>query len=217
MTVETAPAPKPVLPETLRLEIADALTMDPVPHRLEGWTEPTRGIEMAELIVRAKPERVVQIGVFGGRSLIAQAMALRHNGKGQIFAVDPWRSEACLEGENKDNAEWWATVDLHQIHRGAMEAIWRYGLEKWAIIIRARSEHCPMLFAGGIDVLEIDGNHSELASCRDVDLYAPMLNRGGWVHFDDSDWPSTQKALKKLETWCRLERDGGKYRLYRRR
>lgn len=205
------------LPTDVRILIESALTMDPVPHRLEGWTTAERGIEMAELVYREKPETIVQIGVFGGRSLIAQAMALRLNDKGKIYAMDPWRLDAALEGENEENKEWWAKIDLHQIHRGAMEAIWHYGLDEWAVILRARSEHCPRLFTGGIDILEIDGNHSEVASCRDVDLYAPMLTPGAFVHFDDADWPSTQKALRKLEKWCRVVKDSGHYRLYQRK
>jgi predicted O-methyltransferase YrrM len=208
---------KRTVPTELRTLIESALTMDPVPHRLEGWTTAERGVEMAELVCRHKPQTIVQIGIFGGRSLIAQAMALRHNGMGKIYGIDPWRLDAALEGENDDNRQWWAKVDLHAIHRLAMEAIWHYGLDSWAVVLRARSEHCPQLFAGGIDILEIDGNHSEVASCRDVELYAPMLAPGAYVHFDDADWASTQKALRMLEKWCGVVEDRGHYRLYKRR
>ncbi len=217
MTMIAEAPPAVQCPPELCSLINYALTMDPVSHRLEGWTESKRGIEMAELILQEKPEVVVQIGVFGGRSLIAQAMALRHNGHGKIYAIDPWRKEAALEAESGENKVWWSKLDLHQIHRGAMEAIWNYDLDEWAVIIRARSEHAFKLFAGGIDILEIDGNHSEPASCRDVHLYSPMLNPGAYVHFDDADWPTTQKALRTLEKTCDLIKDTGHYRLYRRR
>jgi cephalosporin hydroxylase len=206
------------VPIELKTLVEHALTLDPTQkHLLEGWTTPARGMEMAELVLRTRPNTIVQIGVFGGRSLIAQAMALRHNGKGKIYGIDPWKVDAALEGENPDNKSWWSKVDLEAIHRGAMRAIWEYGLDDWVVILRARSEHSVKLFAGGIDILEIDGNHSEVASCRDVNLYAPMLNQGAYVHFDDADWPSTQKALELLENWCTLEKDSGHTRLYRRR
>lgn len=184
---------------------------------MEGWVTAERGLEMAEIILQNKPNTCVQIGTFGGRSLIAQALALREIGHGKIYAIDPWKKEACLEGENVENQKWWAKVDMHDIHRKAMECVWKHGLDEYVVVIRNASHHVPHLFAGGIDVLEIDGNHSEVASCRDVELYAPMLNPGAYVHFDDSDWPTTHKALSLLEQTCELLKDGRTYRIYRRK
>ena len=98
-----------------------------------------------------------------------------------------------------------------------MEAIWRYGLDEWATIIRARSEHVPMLFMGGIDSLVIDGNHSELSSCRDVRLYCPMLNIGASLWFDDADWQETKKAQTMIAEYCDLVKSDGHYSLYKRK
>jgi len=56
----------------------------------------------------------------------------------------------------------------------------------------------PRLFPGGIDILHIDGCHSEEASVRDVKLYIPQMNYGAYVWFDDASWPTTQKAIGLL-------------------
>ena len=50
--------------------------------KLEGWVSPERGVELFDLIVQEKPVICVEIGVFGGRSLISQAYGLRENGAG---------------------------------------------------------------------------------------------------------------------------------------
>lgn len=186
--------------------------------KLQGWTSWERGVEMAELIIKKKPLMCVELGVFGGRSLIAQALALKENGIGQIFGIDPWKVEAAVEGENSANADWWTkNVDLHEIHKGAMEALWRLELDKWAVVIQAKSQDAAGLFLNGIDWLLIDGNHSEVASCRDVDTYLPKVTSEGIIIFDDADWPSTQKALKMLDRECDLLRDAKTYRIYQKR
>lgn len=185
---------------------------------MEGWVTPERGVEMADLILETKPTMVVEIGVFGGRSLLAQGLALKANGQGRIYGIDAWKPEAALEGENEANRDWWTkNVDLHQIHRLAVEAIWKHGLDEYAVLLRCPSQFCAELFAQGIDILFIDGNHSEPASCRDVVLYLPHVRPGGYVWFDDCDWSSTQKALGLMAQQCDVVRDCGHYRLYKKR
>lgn len=199
------------------MTINDEITHFMQPGVSEGWLTAERGIEMADLIKTMQPETVVEIGVFGGRSLIAQALALKANGHGKIFGIDPWKKEDALEGEIKANQDWWNNnVDLHQIHKGTMEAIWRLGLDDYAVIIRAASQRLPKLFPGGIDILSIDGNHSEAASCRDVELYVPQLNVNGYCWMDDCDWATTKKAQELILKWCREVRTSadGHYKLY---
>lgn len=186
---------------------------------MEGWLDPARGCQMAELIMDHRPDVVVEIGVFGGRSLIAQAFALRENNKGKIYGIDSWRVEDAVEGkEDKADKEWWEKkIVMDDIHRGCMQAIWQHHLEPWAVIIRSASQWCSNLFPNNIDILYIDGSHSEIASCRDVELYVPRVKAGGYAWFDDCDWPTTQKALARMDHFCSLEKDNGNYRLYQKK
>jgi predicted O-methyltransferase YrrM len=167
---------------------------------LHGWCNAEKAIAMAELVLEKHPNTIVEIGVFGGRSLIPQAMALRENKKGTIYGIDSWRTRDTLEGNISDaDKEWWSkSVDLHGIHASCMDAIWAAGVDQQCVIIRNASQHVPKLFPGGIDILHIDGCHSEQSSVRDVQLYVPQMNYGSYIWFDDASWPTTQKAIGLL-------------------
>lgn len=194
---------------------------------LEGWTEPDRACEIAELIYDNKPKVVVEIGTFGGRSAIAMAFALRENNNGgKVYCLDPWRVEYAKEGEWKDNQDWWdKNIDIHEIHRKCMVAIWSHNIDEWLVVIRAASQYCPELFPE-IGLLLIDGNHSEVASLRDATLYVPRVITGGFVLMDDADWrvkigdetiESTKKAMQFVEESCDLVKQMGNMRVYRKR
>lgn len=205
--------------ETLRALIAHTLRLSAVsaPGILEGWTDPERGIEFAELILTEQPEVVVEIGVFGGRSLIAQGFALRELKRGHIYGIDPWKKELSLEGEtNQSGFDWWAACPLEEIHQKAMKAIWDNGLDEWITVIRQASQYCHQLF-NRIDFLSVDGNHAESVAVRDVLTWVPKVRSGGIVFMDDTDWPSTQKAVAELMSMTDLIKDGVKYRICRKR
>lgn len=183
----------------------------------EGWSSEERVLEMCQLVLDNKPKVVAEVGIFGGRHMVAMAMALRENGFGKIYGIDAWKLETAIEGENAANREWWSkNIDINKIHQLAMDAIWKYGLDEYAIVIRAASQNCHELFKT-IDFLSIDGCHSEIASCRDVVCYLPKVPAGGLIQFDDSDWPTTQKALAMVDEQCDLLKDGKNYRIYRKR
>lgn len=202
--------------EPLKAQIERELRMTG-PGLLEGWVTPEKGIVIAELVVENKPEICVEIGVFGGRSLIATALALRENHHGKVYGIDPWKTDACLEGDqDQGNKDWWSKVDLHAIHKGCMEAIWRLGLDARAIVIRSTSEHAVSLFKR-IDFFVLDGNHSEVASCRDVERFCPKMKVGAYMVFDDTDWPTTKKAQELALKWCDEIKDNGSWKLYRRK
>lgn len=191
---------------------------------LEGWCWPEKALAMAELILDTKPQTVVEIGVFGGRSLIPQALALKELGSGIVYGIDPWRRDDTLEGTlSMADLEWWGKLDLEAIHAGCMKAIWESGVSDHCVIIRSASQHCPQLFGGGIQILHIDGVHSEEVASRDMRLYVPQVPSGGHIWLDDANWDGVTKASKLLDASCdcieELERPGGGgiCALYRRR
>jgi predicted O-methyltransferase YrrM len=202
--------------DSLKAQITDALRMTGE-GLMEGWVTADKGIAIAELVVKHKPEICVEIGVFGGRSLVATALALKENKWGKVYGIDPWKTDDCLEGDQEQaNKDWWAKVDMHDIHKKCMEAIWKLDLDGRVVIIRSKAQHATALFKR-IDFLTIDGNHSETSSCRDVELYCPRLKVGAPVIFDDADWPSTKKAQELILKYCDLVRDCGSWRVYSRK
>lgn len=186
---------------------------------LGEWMKTEQAYQMAELIIETKPKVVVEIGVFKGQSLTAQAFALRNNNDGgKIYGIDPWSKERAVEGgTDPANDEWWTKkIDLDQICNDCMKNIRDHRLEEWVVIIRSASQFCYDLFPR-IDQLYIDGCHSELASTRDVINYAPRVKEGGYIFMDDCDWSTTQKAVRMIEEQCEVIQGDGNFRLYRKK
>lgn len=201
---------------SLPSHIKDAI--DTYVPSLGDWLDVSRAYEMAQLILDEKPEVVVELGTFKGQSMLTQAFALRENNFGCLYSIDPWKQEFAVEGMNSpENNEWWTkAINLAHIHQGCMQTIWDHHLDPWVVVIRAASQYVYQMFPHNISVLYVDANHSELASCRDVENYAARVQPNGAIWIDDCQWPSTQKALAILDSMCSLEKDGGSYRLYRK-
>lgn len=147
-----------------------------------------------------------------------QALAMRDNGRGRVIGIDSWKNADAMEAGNDPtddprDAEWWSKCDLHSVHKDCMEQIWKLGLDKWVTIIRSTSQDAAYLVPR-MDCLTIDGNHSEIASVRDVSLFLPKLNQNGYLFFDDTDWPQTQKALKMVKEKCKLHSSYGTYAIF---
>lgn len=199
----------------LPTHIKDAI-LHYIPH-MEGWTEPERACEMAERILETNAKVCVDIGVFAGRSTIAMGFAARELGDAMVYGIDPWQVNSAIEGDDVEaNARWWKENSrLEEMHQETMHAIWAHKLEPWVTIIRAPSQYVSQLFPV-IDFLNIDGCHTEVASCRDVTMYVPYLCKGRYCTFDDTDWQSTKRAVEYLEALCELVSDTGKARTYRK-
>ena len=171
----------------------------------EGWCIPEKASAMMDLILATKPKVCVEIGVFGGSSVYPTLMALKHNQKGVLYAIDPWKNEEAVKNYESENihAVWWGTVDLQRIFTGFIQNIQKYQVEKFCKIFRKTSEQAAAQIPK-VDILHIDGNHSEAASVLDVVLYLPKVKVGGFIWFDDTNWGTTNKAVEILKEKCKL-------------
>lgn len=171
---------------------------------MPGWCTPEKGKRLAELAEGA--HLCVELGVFGGRSLVAMALGLRTPWNTNaltchVDGIDPYETSAALEGTNDPaNDEWWSRLDYESIAKEAQKAICRLGLYRIARLIRMRSKEVVGFYAdGSIDVLHQDSNHSEEISHEEVLLWAPKICSGGFWILDDADWETTKKAQRELE------------------
>lgn len=179
--------------------------IDQVLPNLQGWCTPEKAKHIAKLIVENDMELAVEIGVYGGRSLLPMGMAFEHIGKGKCYGIDPWCAAASVASEqNQANIDWWSKLDHEAIYRGFISAVLENGLSHRCYWLRFLSEQTAKLFSDGeIDLLHIDGNHSQKSALRDVDLWLPKVVEGGYIIFDDIDWQSTRDAQVVLNaTWC---------------
>jgi predicted O-methyltransferase YrrM len=177
---------------------------------IHGWCSVEKAEKLMDYIANEKPKIIVEIGVFGGSSLIPQVMATKANGVGMVYGIDPWKSEDALEEmTGKENLAWWSTVNLNDIYKHCREHLKTLDLGKYCKLIRDKSENVVDQFENeSIDLLHVDGNHSEVLSYKDVTLYISKVKPGGLIFFDDIWWTegdstvTTRKALMFLFEHC---------------
>ena len=181
---------------------------------IHGWCSFEKATALVKTIVQNRASLCVEIGTFGGSSLVPQALALQHNGSGKIYGIDPWSTDAALEEMQKaENVEWWSKVNLEQIYKHCQRHVAMLQLQPYVQLLRDKAENVVDTFAdGSIDLLHIDGNHSEALSYKDAVLYLPKVAKGGIVFFDDIHWNdsdegyTTQRAIMHMLEHCtRLE------------
>jgi predicted O-methyltransferase YrrM len=176
-------------------------------NQLEGWCSEKKASILMDIILKTKPDTIVEIGVYGGKSLVPMACALKANGKGIIYGIDPWDNTAAVEGvENDNNLAYWSTIDLNAILQNLVLKIDQFGLESQIRLIKGRSLEVKPI--PDIDILHIDGKHSDVTSYIDVTKWAPLVKSGGWIIFDDMTWYENGKftnarAVDWLNTHCK--------------
>jgi predicted O-methyltransferase YrrM len=177
---------------------------------IHGWCTFEKASKFYNFITTEKPKLCVEIGVFGGSSLIPQALALKENNDGLIFGIDPWSTDAALECMiDEDNKKWWGQLNLDDIYKHCQDNVKKYELQNYCTLIKDKAENTVDKFADeSIDLLHIDGNHSEDLSYKDAVLYLPKVKSGGCIFFDDIYWTegdnhaTTRKAIGYLLKSC---------------
>jgi predicted O-methyltransferase YrrM len=158
-------------------------------HEGGGWCDLDKAQGLAALVWALRPSLVVEIGIWTGGSMIPMLIALRDLGAGQAIAIDPWNAEASIAGEAPENVEWWGGQVGQGGHERALECfrgrLRKHGLEPICHIWRQRSDDTDP--PTKIDMIHIDGNHTEQA-VRDVSRFAPEVRDGGILVLDDLEW-----------------------------
>lgn len=178
----------------------------------EGWCSPEKATAIAETIIRERTETFIEIGVFAGKSLIAAAIGMNQLGVGSAYGIDSWQASDSTIDVEPENAAWWSNnVNLMDIYSQCLRNVHESGLAKYIRILMMTSAEASKIIRSPVDFLHIDGSHSEWSSTSDVCLWMPKVKKGGIVLMDDSDWPSTQTAVRFTLKWCdQLETIAGK-------
>lgn len=187
--------PKPVLgPSYIIDTIALAETI------LEGWCTREKAMAISDIITAEKPQICVEIGVYGGRSLVPAAAALRMNGSGSIYGIETWRPDVAVEhATNAENDAWWQKIDFHALKTNFLRFVAEHDLASQIRIVEAPSANAAALF-NQIDYLHIDGAHSIYNAAEDAVLYSKKVKREGIIIMDDAEWPSTAPAISILDS-----------------
>ncbi len=123
-----------------------------------------------------KPDVAVEIGSARGRSACFVGQALKENGKGRLFAIDPHTTT------NWNDTDSVNTID---VMRGNIASL---GLGSHVEIVRDVSQNVAATWTKQIDMLFIDGDHSYEGVKRDWDLFSPFVGPFGFVVFHDTTW-----------------------------
>jgi predicted O-methyltransferase YrrM len=176
-------------------------------NQLQGWCSYEKAAVLIDIILRLKPEIVVEVGVYGGKSLVPMAYALEINNKGHIYGIDPWETSESIKGINNASSEYfWGTYVNHiAVFQSLRTSIGQFNLNHRISLIKSSSENASPV--ENIDILHIDGNHSAEASYLDVTKWAPLVKTGGVIILDDLTWfeenAYTQaKSIEWLDTHC---------------
>jgi len=166
---------------------------------IHGWCTREKALTLMNLVLQLKPSLCVELGVFGGKSLLPIALAAK-TFNSRVIGIDAWTAQASLEGTNsKENDDWWSKIDYNNMYQYTMNIMVenQVQVDLW----KAKSNEVVEKFEDScIDLLHQDSNHSEEISCEEVELYCNKVRVGGYWVFDDTNWQTTQKAQSLLLT-----------------
>ena len=148
---------------------------------------------------------VVEIGALFGKSSYVLNRLASHCGVGATLCIDPWDLGLSVQGDAPAHIQsasggW----DWDVVHSGFLVAMlgcasapFNYlrmtSAQAHAAYLRSLSVTSPEFgetaLAGSIAVLHLDGDHDEAAVGQDFDLWGPLVAPGGWIIFDDYNWP----------------------------
>jgi predicted O-methyltransferase YrrM len=147
---------------------------------------------------------LVEIGALFGKSSYVLNRVAAYCGVGATLCVDPWDLGLSIQtdapGHIQEASGGW---DWNIVHQGFLVAMlgcssppFNYLRQTSAVARRSyeagrieSAEFGSTPLAGSIAVLHLDGNHDEAAVAEDFALWGPLVRPGGWVIFDDYNWP----------------------------
>lgn len=145
---------------------------------------------------------LVEIGSLFGRTAALLAMLARRYDLGQVLCIDPWSSDELDQGVEAlrkpsldyDWDEWARIFEINvapfaqnrlNYIRASGEAGGAAYAQSRTVVSQAFGE---TLYQGRIGLLHIDGNHEHGHVLADTEAWAPFVQPGGWIIFDDYEW-----------------------------
>jgi FkbM family methyltransferase len=194
---------------------------------IEGWCTARKAVWLAGLIAECRCSVVLEIGIYGGRSLIPMALAVReHAPEGEVYGVEAWSSDVGVEiATDAGNDAWWRNVELAAVKAQFLRNLLDNELAGIVNVLEMSSDEAfKCLTAIGpceFDLIHVDGSHAQAQALRDVESWSGLLRPGGILVLGDLAWPSMQEAREYLRSHLSVveevfESEGVAYGAYRR-
>jgi hypothetical protein len=135
-----------------------------------------------EICLTTQDPVCVEIGVYGGKSVIPVVLELQRLQKGKMYAIDPWDNIEATKGYDGEHYNFWSSVDLNNIYSLFTNLLLENKCQDLVEIIMKPSDDAPEI--DNINFLYIDGQHTEQA-IRDVHKYASKVLVNGYCVVDD--------------------------------
>ena len=147
---------------------------------------------------------VVEIGALFGKSSYVLNRVAAHCRTGATLCIDPWDLGLSVQTDAPTHIQeasgGWDWEVVYQGFLTAMLAVaappFNYlrmtsalARERYANRTVSSPEFGETALAGQIALLHLDGNHDETAVAEDFALWGPLVAPGGWIVFDDYNWP----------------------------
>lgn len=158
--------------------------------RVEGWLSEAQGEALFNAAARATGSgRIVEIGSWKGRSTVWLASGARLSGQ-RVYAVDRH-----VESREAPGAQ---TFDTFMANiRGA-------GVEEVVTPLVMSSVDAANRVEGGVEVLFIDGDHTDAGARADVEIWVPRLVDGGVILMHDvvtASYTGPRRAFRRRICW----------------
>lgn len=143
----------------------------------------------------------VEIGVFGGANLLHLHQCAVQNGS-HLYGIDPFENIRLFNGSDASGMESLAArrrLYFQALHETLDRIMTKYALRDTITLIVDESARAQEAFSdNSIDLLHIDGDHSEEAVYQDLTLYWPKMRHGGVIIGDDYAWMSVRAAVSRF-------------------
>jgi Methyltransferase domain len=148
-----------------------------------------------DLVATLKPALLVELGVDRGESYFAFCQSVLENAtQTRCFGIDTWRGDPHAGGYDETT---FVQVSDHN----------RENYEAFSTLVRSEFDDALAQFEQeSIDVLHLDGLHTEAAVRHDVDSWLPKLRSGGIFLLHDVEVRSKQFGVWKI--WAELQSHG---------
>lgn len=164
-----------------------------------GWCSLQKGAALAALVTTLKPATVIEVGVFGGRSLLPMAMAVQDAGlPTKIIGIDPFLATESIKNEQGANLTWWNDQSKHdEVLEKLLFYLKKFQMEGIVELVKKPSNDFTPVEC---DLLHLDGNHCDQALV-DAQRFGLMVRLGGVVVNDDLMWGAgyVLRSLDALE------------------
>lgn len=173
-------------------------------YGLWGWCSLGKAREIINCILELSEEqnelKCLEVGVFGGMSLIPFSLTLKYLSKGIVYGIDPWSNKDALVGyDHPSHQQFWGEVDLERMLNICSNAIDILDVKDHTVLLRTTSDDAPVI--ENISVLHIDGQHT-IQVLKDIKKYASKVILNGYCFIDDVDWSEdTKKSIKLIESY----------------